>query len=310
MDRKATQRFDLNLVKVFLAIWDSRSLTEAGEALGLTQPSVSHSLKRLRAGFDDPLFVRVGNRMEPTEAATRLRAPFEEALQLLEETLGAAREFDPAASGRTFRIVLSDTGEFVLLPRLLALVAAEAPGVGVVSVRMPPSEIEGALRSGRADLAVGYQPHLEASSCHGETLLSDRLVCLLRAGHPALDAEWTQQAFAGLGFLDVGRDATGHHMAREKLAELGFEHRVVARLEHFTVLPEVVRRTNYAALFPQSVWRQMPTQDGLEVRDLPVRIPPYDIRIWVHALFQADPGIAWLRTAFARALQVKAGPAP
>ncbi|MCB1342353.1 MAG: LysR family transcriptional regulator [Pseudooceanicola sp.] len=303
MDRAALHRFDLNLVKVFLAIGDSRSLTGAGEALGLTQPSVSHALKRLREAFGDPLFLRVANRMEPTPAATRLRAPLEEALHLMGQALGSAQGFDAATSTRTFRIVLSDTGEFVVLPRLLALVAREAPGVAVESLKIDPAEIEAALRGGRADLSVGYQPLLEDTACEGTDLLTDRLVCLLRQGHPALAADWSEAAFAGLSFLDVGRDATGYRMARDVLADLGLNHRVVARLEHFTVLPEVVRRTDHAALFPASVLGQMRDHGDLVSMDVPVPIPPYAVKAWRHGLFRDDAGLDWLTGALRRALR-------
>jgi DNA-binding transcriptional LysR family regulator len=310
MDHKAVHRFDLNLVKVFLAIWELRSLTLAGEALGLTQPTISHALARLRDTFGDPLFLRVGNRMEPTATAIRMRAPFEEAVRLLGHTLGFAQDFDPALSDRSFRIVLTDTGEFVVLPRLLALLATEAPGVKIISVKFPPAEIEAALRSGRADMYVGYQPLLEeGASCQGHTLLSDRLICLLRRGHPALTQDWNRDLFSGLGFLDVSRDATGYGMGRAMLAEGGIDYHVVARLEHFTVLPEVVRRTDHAALFPYSVLCQMRPRDDLDFRELPFRIPSYDIKAWIHDLFAADPGIVWLRNALTQALQKNDGDA-
>jgi len=63
---------DLNLLRVFLAIWDLRSLTAAWDRLGLTQPAVSHALRCLRNLFEDPLFVRTPNGMVPTDAAFRL----------------------------------------------------------------------------------------------------------------------------------------------------------------------------------------------------------------------------------------------
>lgn len=305
-DAGGLNRFDLNLVKVFLAIWDNRSLTAAGQRLCLTQPSVSHALRRLRDAFDDPLFLRVGDRMEPTETASRLYGPFEEALRLLDSTMGAARRFDPAASDRVFRVILSDVGEAVILPRLLALLAAEAPGVSLVSLRVAAPEIEAALRTGRADMAIGYQPVLEGTGCEGRPLLTDRLVCLLRQGHPVLARDWTRDVFAGLGFLDVSRDATGLRMARDVMAELGLDHRIVARLEHFTVLPEVVRRTDLAALFPFSVFSDLPGREAFAMREIPVPIPDYAVKIWVHRLFTGDAGIGWVGTAAQRAMAERA----
>ena len=292
---KALQRFDLNLVKVFLAIWDARSLTGAGGSLGLTQPAVSHALRRLRDIYGDPLFVRVGHVMEPTEAAGALRGSFDAALQLLGRTVEQVQSFSPDDSTRIFRVAMTDTGEFVLLPRLLAALERQAPGVGLQTVNVDPDEVESALRTGQADMAIGYQPQLESAPCDGERLVTDRLVCLLRAGHPALAGPLTAEAFAALSFLDVSRSATGHHMARELLAKQGVPYRVKARLEHFTVLPEIVRRTDYAAIFPHSVLVLLQGRSGLAMRDLPFDIPSYDIKIWTHRQFAGDPGITWLR---------------
>ncbi|MFV0387082.1 LysR substrate-binding domain-containing protein [Paracoccus sp. (in: a-proteobacteria)] len=303
MDLNALRRFDLNLVKVFLAIWEARSLTGAGISLGLTQPAISHGLKRLRETFDDPLFVRVGHRMEPTETATALHASFHEALRLLGGSVRTANSFDPAGTGRVFRVAMTDTGEFVILPRLLAAMEREAPQAALHTVRADPAEVEAALRSGQVDMAIGYQPQLENGACRGTVLLTDRLVCLLRAGHPALARDWSREAFGRLSFLDVGRAATGHRMARDLLEQQGVPYPIKARLEHFTVLPEIVRRTDYAAIFPRSVFELMQGRDGLAIRDLPFPIPSYEVKIWVHGQFASDPGIGWLGALVGRAME-------
>ena len=92
-------------------------------------------------------------------------------------------------------------------------------------------------------------------------------------------------------------------MARDVLADLGLNHRVVARLEHFTVLPEVVRRTDHAALFPASVLGQMRDHGDLVSMDVPVPIPPYAVKAWRHGLFRDDAGLDWLTGALRRALR-------
>lgn len=288
-------RFDLNLVKVFLAISDTRSLTDAGQRLGLTQPAVSHALKRLRDQFQDPLFQRVGNRMEPTETATRLRGPFETALSLLDRTIHDAHSFDPAQSARRFRIAMTDTGEFYSMPRILAALDRVAPRASLTSVRIDPEETESALRSGQVDLALGYLPGLEDARCRGEQLIQDRLVCLMREDHPAATGPWTEDSFAGLSFVDVSRAATGYQMAREILEQRGIRIGARARLEHFTVVPEVVRQSDFVAIFPHSIYARLAPRGGFVMRALPFDLPPYDIKLWVHDSFATDPALAWLR---------------
>src|SRR5260370_28016664 len=99
---------DLNLLRVFLAIWDLRSLTAAGERLGLTQPAVSHALRRLRTLFDDPLFVRTPTTILPTEAAILLHRPLDESFNIINQAMQQLDQFDPATAARVFRISMSD----------------------------------------------------------------------------------------------------------------------------------------------------------------------------------------------------------
>ena len=106
---------DLNLLRVFLAIWDLRSLTAAGERLALTQPAVSHALRRLRTLFEDPLFVRTPNGMAPTDAAFRLYPPLSQAFALINEAVQQRAKFEAATAQRVFRISMSDMSEFYFL---------------------------------------------------------------------------------------------------------------------------------------------------------------------------------------------------
>ncbi|AML51836.1 LysR family transcriptional regulator [Falsihalocynthiibacter arcticus] len=297
-----SSHFDLNLIKVFLAIWDMQSLTGAGERLGLTQPAVSHSLRRLRDQFSDPLFQRVGNQMIPTETATRLRGPFETAFALLEQTVQDTHRFVPETTTRRFRIAMTDTGEFFSMPRILAALEKAAPEAGITSVRIDPSETASALRSGHVDLAIGYLPGIDTAQCQGRVLLKDHLVCLMREGHPALTQEWSEDSFSRLSFVDVSRAATGYQMAQDSLKQRGLSIKAKARLDHFTVVPEVVRQTDFVAIFPHSIFLRLEGRGGFSARDLPFELPSYDIKLWVHSSFSEDPALLWLRELIHAAL--------
>ncbi|QPM90930.1 LysR family transcriptional regulator [Pseudooceanicola algae] len=303
MDNKTLLRFDLNLIKVFLAVWDSGNLTIAAGRLGLTQPAVSHALRRLRDEFGDPLFVRSGNGMAPTQMAASLRSAFEESLRLVADTMQATTQFDPATAARQFRVAMTDTGEFVILPRLLAALQTVAPDVRVRSSRIAPDDIASALRTGQVDAAIGYQPRLPETSCLGWPVMRDRIVCLFRSGHPLEARDWTPDAFSGLSFLDVGQDATGYRMARERIADLGIPYRVVAQVDHFTIVPEIIRRTDFVALFPYSVCALMNRHGEFGFCELPFDVPDFDVNFWIHDSFASDPGLIWLHGLLAQTLQ-------
>ena len=179
---------DLNLLRVFFAIWDLRSLTAAGDRLGLTQPAISHSLRRLRERFGDPLFVRVANRMLPTDAAVRLHEPLDQAFELLNRTLQSGVVFDPRVTERTFRVAMSDIAEVYILPRLINELSRISPSIRVHIVPLLPESLVSSMRSGEIDLAIG------AVSVSDKNLISidvfnDRYICLVRANHPIAKSE-------------------------------------------------------------------------------------------------------------------------
>ena len=97
---KRSRRIDLNLYRVFDAIYQEGSLTRAGEVLHLTQPAVSNALSRLRAAYDDPLFVRTAAGMVPTPVAETVVADIRGALQLLDDSLKPSEAFDPRRARR------------------------------------------------------------------------------------------------------------------------------------------------------------------------------------------------------------------
>jgi len=165
---------DLNLLRVFLAIWDLRSLTAAGDRLGLTQPAISHALRRLRDWFDDPLFVRAANRMLPTEAAVRLHEPLDQAFGIISRAIQERVAFDPKVTQRVFRVAMSDVSEVYYLPRLMAKLVRVAPTMRLDVVPLAVDAIAGAMRAGEVDLAIGYLKNLEGE-CVSRSLFDDKL---------------------------------------------------------------------------------------------------------------------------------------
>src|ERR1700722_1828184 len=128
---------DLNLLRVFLAISDLRSLTAAGDRLGLTQPAVSHALRRLRTLFDDPLFVRTPTGMAPTDAAAHPYPPLAQAFGIINVAVQQLTKFDPATAERVFRVSMSDMSEFYFLPPILVMLEDTARGIRIEVTNFP-----------------------------------------------------------------------------------------------------------------------------------------------------------------------------
>ena len=180
------QSLDLNLLRVFDALAEERSVTRAGERLGLTQSAVSHALNRLRYALEDELFLRGPDGMKPTPRATEIWPELRRGLLLLQHAV-APTEFDASEAERVFNIAASSyTGE-VLLPHLVARVRRQAPKVQI-NVRGLDAGVPEALEAGRLDMVIGVFGRI-AEVFSRLVLFEERLVWAVRADHPAVRSE-------------------------------------------------------------------------------------------------------------------------
>src|SRR5262245_1956109 len=155
------RRVDLNLLVVFDAVYRTGKLSAAGEALALSQPAMSHALRRLRETLKDPLFVRLPRGLQPTPFADELAGGVTRALAELRNAIGKPK-FDPAEAARLFRIAMTDIGEQVFLPKLARHLQAAAPEVSLQAYQLPVKELLTAMYEGEIDLAMGFIPQLRA----------------------------------------------------------------------------------------------------------------------------------------------------
>src|SRR3954468_3666724 len=211
------QRVDLNLLVVFDAIYRTHNLSAAGQALGLSQPAMSHALNRLRALLKDPLFVRLARGLQATPYADAIAATVTHGLATIRGVL-TEPGFDPATSTRTFRIAMTDIGERVALPRLCGHLEAHAPEVSIETCQPGIRDLREGLAAGDIDLAVGVLPDLGAGIKHRMYARSS-YVCMVRAGHPVIRDSLTLHQFRSASHVIVtsaASTATGHAQAIER----------------------------------------------------------------------------------------------
>jgi DNA-binding transcriptional LysR family regulator len=292
---------DLNLLRVFFAIWDLRNLTAAGKRLGLTQPAISHSLRRLRERFNDPLFVRSTNRMLPTETAVRLHGPLDQAFAIINRALQEGAAFDPLVTQRRFRIAMSDIAEVYALPRLLGKLTRLAPMARIDIVPLQPDNGVWAMRSGEIDLSVGHMKDPD-KECVTVDLFNDRFVCMIRADHPLAKASLKRANFEKLRFFFARISTPTHQLVEQWLTDGDRRSRIAVR-GHFTAAPDVIRNSDLATIFPETLALGLPRAKDFRLFDLPFSLPPIEVKVHSHARFASDLGIAWMRAVVAKALQ-------
>ena len=300
-------KIELYLIRVLKTLITERSVSRAAMRLQSTQPAVSAQLKRLRALTGDPLLVRAGNAMAPTETALRLLEPATRLLQDADRLFSPRahqRGFDALTSNATFRIAASDYLDPLFLPELVAHLKRVAPGV---RLELRPLSGEFDYRRGLAaaevDLVIGnwLKPPEEL---HLGRLMTDEIVCLVAEDHPvahvAATRAWSPERYLGCEHvapmpLHAGVHGAAPGVIDEHLASIGVKREVMVRSAHFSLIPLMVAQT----LLVLTTGRLFCSRyvDALPVRIVrcPVPFPPLTYyQLW-HELTHASTSGRWLR---------------
>jgi DNA-binding transcriptional LysR family regulator len=293
MHRMQLSAVDTNLFVVLRALLQTRSVTQAARALGLSPSATSHALGRLRATLGDPLFVRAGRRLLPTPRALALESALTGALDALEAALVPPIPVEPRRLARAFRIETTDHVQFVLLRALDARLRREAPSVDVYLRSLAPETFD-RMRHGAIDLAIGVYPTIDAD-LEQEHLFDDHLVALVRRGHPALRGRMTLARFAKLTHLLVAPNGTPTGLVDRLLLEHGLSRRVARTSSTFLDMAYLTAETDYVISLPSSLARPLLRQLGLATLRMPLTLPSFSHSMVWHRRTTDDPAHTWFR---------------
>jgi DNA-binding transcriptional LysR family regulator len=290
---------DLNHLRVLDVLLREHSLTRAALALNVTQPALSKTLARLRIYFDDPLFVRVALRMEPTPKALELQEPVAAILQRMRELRSEHVPFDPATSTRTFNFCVVDAGVIKLLPKLVNKIAEEAPNVRLRVMHLEADHLESWLVSGKVDFAMGSFPAL-TKAIRRQPLWVEKYVCVVRNGHPRIGAEPTLAAFTREKHAVVSTVGTGHaHQQAERAIEAEVpEENIICRVPMFISAALLAKNTDVIATLPLTIATALAPDLKLRIITPPIKLPKIEIYQYWHDRLHREPGTKWIRGVF------------
>lgn len=283
-------KVDLNLFVVFDAIYKERNLTRAAESLYVTQPTLSHSLSRLREAFNDELFVRTPKGMTPTPLSENIVGRVREALRLMDASILEGDVFDPSTSDRLFRISMNEVAETQLLETLVEELQQKAPNITVQSYYIPRRELPVALSSGQLEMAIDILERAEPEM-YRTRLYQEHYVCLVRPDHPGVGEELSLEQYLALEHIHVSDHRQGVGQVDIALSKMGRQRKIRIRSQHYNLASNIAMRTNFALTVP-SHWS--PNTELKSVR-LPVDIPLQDIHIMWHKSADGDHANRWLR---------------
>jgi DNA-binding transcriptional LysR family regulator len=191
-----------------------------------------------------------------------------------------------------------------LLPRVLALIGAEAPAVNIQTVQIPTLRMRSVgMESGDVDLAVGYFEEFDGAM-HCQVLFEEHYAGMVRADHPSIRSRLSFEQFLQTPHL-VYQPSGGGHGSQENFVDRAFwqagvERRVAVRLGHAVGISAMVSHTDHLVIVPHMLAQACANLVDVTILELPIEIPKFQISQYWHDRFHTDPGSRWLRSVFAR----------
>lgn len=291
-------RTDLNLFVVFEAIYSMGGVTRAAEVLNLTQPTISHSLRRLRDRVGDPLFVRHGQKLVPTMAANKMIQPVRDALQLFEKTLGDLDGFDPHDVKMNFSIGMRSLMENTYFLPLVALLKDNAPNVTLASKIYDRQNLEAELSSGNLNAAIDVFLPL-SSAVKRKHLASSPSVVISRKNHPDVAEKLDLETYLSLNHIIVTSRPNGYGPEDIALSRLGKSRNIVVRCQQISTAIRIINDSNLVLTMAETFVRRSTAMADNLIQPSPFSAPEIDTYLYWHSNSDSDQANQWFRNMIA-----------
>jgi DNA-binding transcriptional LysR family regulator len=299
---------DLNLLVTLDAVFTERSVSRAASRLQITQSAVSHSLRRLRTTFGDPLVIRRGAGIVPTPRGAALQDPIRALLAQARAILNQSTAFDPKISSRVFRLSMSDAMSVEALPLILQRLRRDAPGIDLVISTSGPRQSCEKVSADDVDLAIGVYPRL-LPGLRSRELYRDTLVCVADRNNPRLkNGRLDLKSYMESPHVTVAPNSDTGIQLDEILEALGMQRRIAVSVPHYLSVPGLIRGTDVIAHTRRRLLSVFRNTADLAVFAPPVKIPIPQLRflqVW-HIRYDRDPAHRWLRDTVLTALSAEA----
>ena len=295
-DHAIFDKIDLHLIRVLHTVLTERSVSRAAVRLGMHQPAVSASLKRLREFSGDALLVRSGGGMVPTDAALRMIEPSASILRGAEMLFADARGFEPASARNVFRIAASDYLDSLFLPRLVASIKEQAPHCHIDILPLSAdSDYRAHLAQGEVDIVIGNWS-TPPDDLHLGVLFDDEVVSMVSERHPALRRGWDVEAWLAADHVAPGATHPGAKgVLDEYLDSQGLQRHISTRVAHFSLIPQMVASTLLVLTTGNTYCQRFVGQLPVKVLPCPVAFPRMRYyQLW-HGRSHSAASARWLR---------------
>jgi DNA-binding transcriptional LysR family regulator len=290
-----TKNPDLNLLPIMVALYDELNVSNAGRRLGMSQPSVSKALRRLRETFDDPLFVRGPKGLVPTPRAHAIVRGARPHLKHLQDDLLREESFDPATSTQPIVLAVSDIAEMAFYPSIIEHFQRYAPKCTVATVAASDDELAQGLETGAIDLAAGYHPALSRRNFRKRLLSRHGFACLLRTGHPLWKRRLLVEDYNSAGHIGVHRAGSSQELLEKYLERRRLGLHIPVYTANVLSVPFIVMESDLVATLPYAVVTRFASLTTEVRASLPPFDLAYDLKLHWHRRFDNEPRSLWIR---------------
>lgn len=288
---------DLNLMTALEALLEHRSVSKAARANGVTQPAMSNALGRLRKLLDDPILIRSGQSMQPTEKALSLFGPISVALDQIRTALEPTMPFNPEESKRLFTFACSDTVDVLLFSRILKYLEKHAPSISINSLRIEENTFKKLERGDLDGIIYVFDKNLP-TAFYQRRLWEDDFVCVVRKDHPILaEGKGTMMdAYLTYPHIMVTTTGIGKGYADTVLAKEKKQRQVSINVRHTGLTPlTLVLNTNLIATSPRSIANEMAGYLPITLFESPIAMPSFTVSMAWNPLSHHNQGHRWFR---------------
>lgn len=281
------------------ALLQEGSVTGAARRVGLSTPAMSHALARIRERLGDPILVRSGRGMLLTPRGLALKPQVHHAVNEARRALRPERPFVPSELARTFVVHATDYVLTIIGSAVDRMLREEAPQVSVRFVPNTPDD-PALLRDEGSDLAVGIYGELPPEM-RTRQLMTDRFVCVVRAGHSAASGRFTLEQFVGLPHVQVAPRGKPGGYVDDVLRERGLKRTVARAVPYFLTALQLASETDYLLTISERIAKRYADPLGLRLLEVPLKLRPYALSLVWHPRVDGDAGHRFLRDVFVRA---------
>ena len=284
----------LSMLIVFDAIMAEGSITRAADRLSMSQPAVSNTVAKMRAIWNDEIFIKKGRNIQPTLFATNLWAKIQSPLFELSNAIDPV-VFDPTTSTRTFYVGAADVLIDLAWADLRKIIENEAPGINVYARPYTINNGIKLLDDSKVDIAIGVPATMSHESINTELLYHSQFICIMRKGHPLECQLLTLERFLTAEHLLVSLSGDPHGQIDIELMKHGLKRRIAMTVNHFSAITPLLIETDLISVVPSHAVMKGLNDELIGAHKLPLEVDPIAISIFWHKRNQADPGLAWLR---------------